>query len=172
MLRKICSQSKADIVDQLVKGIDGGDLQECREYVFKVAVGIHDEQLEAKGLPGGRARLELKQRRGETVNEKCASDMVELVLYVCGLTKYFPRDILSSRSTYVDIEPREKVDNVSDKVTEISSDNALATLVQRCDEYDRRLRNAEEYIMNVERVLTDEIKELKTKTCVFVWIQS
>ena len=50
-------------------------------------------------------------------------------------------------------------------MTEISSDNALATLVQRYDEYDRRLRNAWEYIMNVERVLMDEIKELKTKTC-------
>ena len=79
ILHKICSQSKSDIVDQLVEGIDGGDLQECKEYVFKVAVGIYDEQLEAKGLLGGRARLELKQRRGETVNEKCASAMVESV---------------------------------------------------------------------------------------------
>ena len=111
ILRGVGCKSKAYIVEELISHIDGSELQECREYVFKVAIGIYDEKLESVNITGGRAKLELKQRRGESVDEKSASDITELVIYVCGLSKYFPPDVLSSRSTYVEIEPKEPLDN-------------------------------------------------------------
>ena len=74
-----------DCVQVSRRQIDGDDLPEWRDFVFKVSVGMYDEQMEAIGLTSVRTRLELKQRRGDTANDKCASDIVDMVLYVCGL---------------------------------------------------------------------------------------
>ena len=161
ILRQITCKSKADIIDELVRHIDGVELQECRDYTFKAAVGVYDEQLEAVGITGGRARLELKQRRGDSLDEKCATDIVDLIVYVCGLSKHFPRDVLSSRSTYIDIAPAVQTENGDSVTSQVVSDNVVANLMKRCDEYDRRLKNAWEYIMNIEKVTTDEISALK-----------
>ena len=158
ILGGIGSTSKSDITDKLTREIDGDDLLECRDFVFKVAVGMYDEQMEAIGLTSVRARLELKQRRGDAANEKCASDIVDMALYVCGLTKYFPRDVLSSRSTYVDLDT-----NTNNTAKRVTDDNAIASIITRCDEYDHKFKNMWEYVLNVEKVLNDEITDLKRK---------
>ena len=64
ILRQITCKSRADIIDELVRHIDGVELQECRDYTFKAVVGVYDEHLEAIGISGGRARLELNNVEG------------------------------------------------------------------------------------------------------------
>ena len=61
-------------------------------------------------ITGGRAKLELKQRRGESVDEKGASDITELVIYLCH-----------------------------------------KQVISKCQEHERRLKNAWKYIMNVKK---------------------
>ena len=110
ILGGLSCKPKSDIVERLVQEIELDVLVECREFLFKAATGLYDEQLETSGIKGGKARLELKQRRGDTVHQKCAEDTVELACYICGLTKFFPRSVVSSRSVYIDLEVKDAVD--------------------------------------------------------------
>ena len=136
ILGGIGSTSKSDITAKLTREIDGDDLLECRDFVFKVAVGMYDEQMEAVGLTSVWARMELKQRRGDTANEKRASDIVDMAFYVCGLTKHFPRDVLSSRNIYVDLDT-----NTNNTAKCVTDDSTIASIITRCDEYDRKFKN-------------------------------
>ena len=103
-LSQLSNTSKETVIGNLVTDVELDAIVECRELLSKNVCVVYDEFLEEKGHPSGRARLELKLRRGETAAEKSACDIVELFLYVCGFVGSFPRDVLSSCSTYIDIE--------------------------------------------------------------------
>ena len=103
-LSQLSNTSKETVIGNLVTDVELDAILECRELLFKNASGVYDECLEEKGHQSGRARLELKLRRGETAAEKSARDIVELFLYVCGFVDSFPRDVLTSHSTYIDID--------------------------------------------------------------------
>lgn len=157
---------KGDIIEQLKDEIEYEEIQQCRDYLYKAGVGVYDEQLEEHGL-AGKAKLELKQRRGDSAHEKCCSDIVELVQYVCGHTLYFPREMLSSRSTYVDIVAP---DPESGNVNRDAEDNGqtdmntmLRNLQNKCDNYERAISKMWEYIFNIEKVWGDKISAI-TKT--------
>ena len=132
--------------------------------MFKTATGLYDEQIEAAGIADTRARLELKQRRGDSVREKCAEDIVEMVCYICGISQYFPCNVLSSRSIYVDIEVKESIekstrDNVKDNNHDFTADVALNTeykrIHDRCENMKSSIKRLWEYIYNIERVHAD-----------------
>ena len=127
ILRHITCKSIADIIDELVRHNDGVELQECRDCTFKEAVGVYDEQLEAVGITGGRARLELNNVEGTQLMKNV-----------------------------------QQTSWNGDSVTsQVLSDNVVANLMKRCDDYDQRLPNAWEYVMNIEKFTTDEIRALK-----------
>ena len=113
ILQKVGCRSKCDVVEELMSDVESDLMRESRDVLFTAAVGLYDEQLEANGISGGKAKVELKNRRGDNANEKVAYDMVNLVIYVCGLEKFFPRDVLSSKSTYIDIEPETPLTHLS-----------------------------------------------------------
>ena len=103
-LSQLSNTSKETMIGNLVTDVELDAILECRELLFKNASGAYDECLEEKGHQSGRARLELKWRRGETAAEKSARGIVELFLYVCGFVDGFPRDVFTSHSTYIDID--------------------------------------------------------------------
>ena len=170
ILGELSNRPKSEVAERLVHEIDLEDIGECREFLFKTATGLYDEQIEAAGIADTRARLELKQRRGDSVREKCAEDIVEMACYICGITKYFPRNVLSSRSIYVDIEVKESIekstcDNVKDNNHDFTADVALNTeykrIHDRCENMESSIKRLWEYIYNIERVHADEIKQVR-----------
>ena len=171
ILLGISSTPKAEVVDRLITDVDTTALQECRDVVFGAAVGVYDEQLEAIEINTdicGKARLELKSRRGDTANRKYADDIVDLTMYVCGLTSYFPRDTLSSKSNYVDIECQTRklkegsvpVNNGADGNTH---GEVVKLLLSKSDTHEKSINQLWDYVKNVEKVYGDEILELKKK---------
>ena len=167
ILRDIGCKAKADIVSQLVNDIDDALIRDCRDQCFGTAVTIYDEQLENHGV-AGKANIELKNRRGENATEKCAADIVDMIVYICGLSQWFPREIISARSTYIDIEVTESsnieeskqpdVDTYSDI---ISMGQLVKSLLDKCDNYERSIKRLWEYVMNIEKVNNDEVNEIK-----------
>ena len=121
------------------------------------------------GLEGGKAKLELKQRRGDISNEKIAADIIGMVLYVCGCVQQFPRDILSARSTYVDIEiPKHQgkpcpAPITGGNVTPETMYGMVKVLEDRCDKYEMAISKLWEYLMNVEKVYGEEISTVKNE---------
>lgn len=179
ILCQIGCKPKEDIIKNLWEDIDITLIQECREFVFGVAVGMYDEQLEDHGITSGKAKLELKNRRGESAHERCASDIVEIVVYICGLVSGFPRNVLGSRSTYIDVEGHDHAANMhmnSGNITVPGVANEchdkseygqlIQTLMDKCDKYASDLLKLREYVLNVEKIFGDEIKLLKSnKKC-------
>lgn len=165
ILRQLGHMPKEDIVSQLSEDIDNVLIHECREYLFNAAVGQYDEKLEDNGLPSGKTRLELKCRRGESANEKCARDIVEMLLYVCGMRGDFPREVLGSRSTYVDFEVSKLAETRNNKGN--NSDGCahcgtfIQTLMENYDKCEKSLCKLKEYVLNIEKVMGDELKQLK-----------
>ena len=59
ILRSLRGKSKQDIIETLITEIELEDINECRSNLFNVACGLYDEQLEDRGQPAGKAKLEL-----------------------------------------------------------------------------------------------------------------
>ena len=170
ILRDIGVKPKEEVVQQLVTDIDCEVIAECRDYVFRRAVGVYEDRLEAIGQ-SSKANLELKSRRGDSADERCADDVVELVLFICGLKSEFPKGVLSAKSTYVDIVPERQPDGhipgqgrqIAHKECECPCNcgQILREMMDKYDKCERSLCQLKEYVLNVERVMGDAIKEIK-----------
>ena len=101
ILRKCGSTPKNDIIEELLLDFDTKELEECKDIVFGFAMSKVNNEYTANGgtIPEG-VKIELRKRR---VQANHALDMVDLVLYVGGIVTAFPKDVLSSKSTYVEI---------------------------------------------------------------------
>lgn len=167
ILNGICSRPKADVVDTLITEIDGDALLECRDILFSASVNEYQGQLEAKGITG-KLKLELKQRRSDSSNGKTAQDIVDMVTFVCGLVKHFPRDILSARSTYIEIDagPTNGSDILkrhtsSDCAKNKDRDETICMILDKVEKIERSLQKLWDYTMNIEKMHGDEITEIK-----------
>ena len=89
---------RQDIVELLITEIDEELLKECRNTLFQAAVDRYDDMLDMNGL-GRNAYLQIKKRK-TVAND--AKDCYGLFCYIAGLTKFFPRELLSA-SKYIDI---------------------------------------------------------------------
>ena len=159
ILRGIGCQSKADIIEQLVTDIDTDLITECREFCFRAAVAQYDEQLEDHGL-SGKAKIELKLRRGESYMEKCAGDIIEMTLYVCGISQNFPKSIISCKSTYIEIAGKTPA-NADDKSHEKGLGSVVQVLNEKIDQQEVTISKLKDYVLNVETVLNDLIVDLR-----------
>lgn len=167
ILRGIGCTSKPDIVAQLVEDVDGDIIRECRDHCFGAAVTIYDEQLESHGV-AGKANIELKNRRGDNSIDKCAADIIDMIVYICGLTKCFPREIISARSVYVDIEsiePNIQVEEETASENIINENDDISKIVKslcdKCEGYEKAIKRLWEYLMNVEKIHGDELSTMK-----------
>ena len=145
ILGQMTCKSKEDVIQELVTEIDLYLITESREKLFRSAVGAYDTQMDSNGLKAGKANLELKNRRGDAAHEKCARDVVELALYACGLVGEFPREVLGSRSTYIEITSgnqsangsTEPVDEI--KVWDCGCKAEIKILRDECDKHHKAL---------------------------------
>ena len=64
ILLQLGFKPKSDITEQLMNDVDSDTIVQCRDFVFGAAVALYDEQLEGH-VESGKAKLELKNRRGE-----------------------------------------------------------------------------------------------------------
>ena len=86
-------------MELLITEIDEELLKECRNTLFQAAVDRYDDMLDMNGL-GGNAYLQIKKRK-TVAND--AKDCYGLFCFIAGLTKFFPRELLSASSKYIDI---------------------------------------------------------------------
>ena len=107
ILNDLGTQPCAEVIEQLALNVDKDVLLDIRYKVFKVAVQHFEQELEARGVSGGKPKLELIQRKGDLVNEKLAKDIVDTVKYVCKLTEIFPKDLLSTNSKRKNADSRD-----------------------------------------------------------------
>ena len=101
ILKKCGSISSKEIIEELVLEISQPEIEECKAAVFGFAVTQLNQQYESNGgqVPDG-VKLELRKRR--TIYNH-AHDMIDLVLYVGGMVSVFPKDVLSTPGTYVEL---------------------------------------------------------------------
>ena len=107
-------------------------------------------------------------RRGDTAAEKCSKDLVELVLYICGFTDYFPREALSSRSTYIEIDnqvPDDVNKNSNSTQNHWKKDCSILinSLREKWDVYERSLNQLRDYVLSVEKAHAEQILQLKNE---------
>ena len=145
-------------------------LQETRDNTFQVAVAIYEEQSEGMGRVG-KANVEPKNRRDENCDEKHACDIVELVFFVSGLNKYFPRDVLSFRSSYVDLGVKVAVCEQLQAVQEAKSKhdknesnemNPNRQFVpESCKNCEKSVKRLWEYVMNIEKIYGEGLNDIE-----------
>ena len=90
--------------------------------------------------------------------EKCASDIIELVLYICGISNFFPKDVISCKSTYIEISTEHK-ENISDREKGMAS--IVNALIEKIDSQEKAIEELKRYVLNVETVLNGEILDLR-----------
>ena len=102
ILQKLKNHPQNDVVVELYSKLSVEILASTRQALFEYAVSIYDEQLAQVGLPG-KASISLVDRRGEKRPENLSKDIVKLVTYNSRVKFEFPRDIISSKSVYIEI---------------------------------------------------------------------
>ena len=158
---------KADIVKELVSDVEPQMIQECRDNLFGVACDCYNKQLRDNVLGDAQAKLELKQRRGDTSQSRSDEDIVELILYICKIKPYFPRDVISSKSVTIDIESQSADSNASKRKSRINTENnsevTVDELDKKCGQYERSIKRLWQYILNIEKLHGEEIEQMKVK---------
>ena len=97
-----------------------------------------------------------------TMSNWCSKDLVELVLYICGFTDYFLREVLSSRSTYIEIDnqvPDDVNKNSNSTQNHCKKDCSMLinSLTEKCDVYERSLNQLRDYVLSVEKAHVEQI---------------
>ena len=170
ILRGVFSRPKSDVIEEIVTEISSEVIEHSREILFDIAKGVYMDQLEAAGLQKGTVKLELKHRRQGNNNAKEvaeARDIVDMVLYTCKCTVNFPRDVLNSNSTYIDVENRSKAnsENNGQQGEKPPSSEELVTLVyglmDRCTKQERAIGKLWEYIFSMEKLNNESLSSLK-----------
>ena len=101
ILRKCGSVARNDIIEELALEIESKDVEECKDKIFGFAVSkLNQEYVANGGQVPDNVKLELRRRR--TIYNH-AHDMISLLLYVGGMMSSFPKDVLSTQGTYVEL---------------------------------------------------------------------
>ena len=173
MLNGLCSKPCCQVVEQLALHVDREVLLETRSKVFEAADLRFKQELEARGITGGKPRLELINRKGDLINEKLSKDIVELVKYVCCLIEAFPKELLStsSKKTYIEIEiPKFDDQSVNQSMPSKDpsskepskeppgdKDSVILFLLDKTRKLENSLIQLWNYVLNVEKVHGDEL---------------
>ena len=102
ILQKLKNQPQNDVVIELYSKLATDLLAKTRQALFEDAVRLYDEQLANVGL-SGKASISLVDRRGDKRPENLSKDIAKLVSYNSRAKFEFPRDIVSSKSVYIEI---------------------------------------------------------------------
>ena len=147
----------------------GNDWEIQSNKFLRDSVALYDEQLGGH-VESGKAKLELKNRRGENSQEKLACDIVDLVTYTCGLETYFSANVLSSRSTYIEVEAEKIralnpsfVEKTPNKINLDGVESTIKILLDHCERQEQELKALRIYVLNVEKICVDEVTEIKNK---------
>ena len=101
ILRKCCSTSTTDIIEELYESIDVEDIKKTKDTLFDQAIDKVNTELRSNGVDiPSDVELVAKKRRNPTLT---CTDLVNLTMYVGGLTSTFPKDVLSQKATYIDL---------------------------------------------------------------------
>ena len=170
ILKGCSSKPKMDIKEDLVTHVDYDALQECRTLMFKNTVGTYEHRLTEKGITG-KVKLELKQRR---TRDNVAADIIEMFLYIIGATEYFPRILLSSSSTYIEIIDIEgsSIGSGSKQLElalktaseEDNSENGVPRDVcpnEQCKSCKSEITRLWQYVYNIEAVYKERFSDLQ-----------
>ena len=103
ILQKLKNCPQDSIVAELHTQISAEELVKARLSLFDEAVSLYDEQLSNNGL-AGKASIALVDRRGDKRLENLSKDIVKLVNYNARVKPEFPREVMSSKSVYVEID--------------------------------------------------------------------
>ena len=147
ILKKVFSTSKVEVVAELIEYIDEDELSTCRDILFARAKEVFYSECKKHQIATDTLNLEVIAHKKDRFEEKLASDIVELLLYIVGDTDVFPKSVLNSKSlaTYIDTQTNiNKTSRTSD-----SNDNILRL---RCDNQDRAIARIWEYVANMEKV--------------------
>ena len=154
ILNDIGCKPRMNIVETLEEEISMDLLEETRLTIFRMAILRYEAQLTENGVTS-KPNLSLKLRRSKSINNRYAYDIVELALYVCEYIGTFPRDIISSKSIYIELDANES--NLEDTGTGTTSSNATGN-AKKCDGNGNDVKN----LVTVDDYKS-AIEELKSK---------
>ena len=108
ILRKCCSASPTDIIEELFDTIEEEEVKKTRDVLFDQAIDKVNKELRSNGVEvPSDVKLVAKKRRNQTLT---CTDLVNLTMFVGGLTSTFPKDVLSQKATYIDLQiPKAQV---------------------------------------------------------------
>ena len=140
-------------------------LKHKEENVFGIAKRMVHERLAANGLPTGDLNIELKNRRGV---ENHARDLIDLMLYVCGLTPDFPRAVLHTQSTYFEfVSKQNELISVTDPAQPPNLNckcvNVAKTVMDKFDRLMYEYTKLKNYVLNIETVFGENFKVITKK---------
>ena len=174
ILLKLKNTPQNDIVVEMYSKICVELLAKTRTSLFDDAVGLYDEQLADKGL-SGKASISLVDRRGDKRPENLAKDIVKLVNFNSHLKNEFPREIISSKSVYVDIDQPSsspiQSEETSDTQRPKSSDGKELSDEQMIDcmwsshvKTNVSVKRLWEYVYNLEKIVQMNTENAKPET--------
>ena len=120
------SETKADIVSNLIQDIDEVELLSSRDDIFVIAKEMFCERSNVQ------VDMSLKMRRGKTAINGIASDLHDMYSYVVNTDAVFPRDVLKQSSRLLEVTAGDK-DSESEVINQVAkgiADIALVSLTQ------------------------------------------
>ena len=149
ILWNIGCKPKQEIAEQLEVDISVELLKETRDTSFGLALDKYCYQLKTHNIDG-KPDIELKLRRGgdSSVAYLYATDIIELVLYICGLVQHFPRDVISGakKGQYIDICME---DGTKAKYTKGKNEDQISSQQIRDCKCKEKVKTCEETLSNL-----------------------